>query len=165
MIENLDDEIWLVAVMLIVFGFVLLWADRLGGDRTIDEFSLRDALAMGVGQALSLQPGVSRSGVTITVSRWLGFRREAAARLSFLMSLPIIAGAGLYKGLDVVAGDGIPTDARGAFVAGMLSAAVTGYVAVWGTLRFVQTHTFTPFVIYRVVVGVSVLLILITTAR
>jgi undecaprenyl-diphosphatase len=165
LIENLDDEIWLIAVMLIVFGFVLLWADRLGGDRKIEDFSLRDALTMGIGQALALQPGVSRSGVTITVSRWLGFRREAAARLSFLMSLPIIAGAGLYKALDVFGGDGVPADARGAFVAGMLSAGVTGYAAVWGTLRFVQTHTFTPFVIYRVVVGVSVLLILATTAR
>jgi undecaprenyl-diphosphatase len=155
-IEALDDEFWLIGVMLIVGG-VLLWvADRMGGPRDAGDFRLRDALLMGLGQAAALQPGVSRSGVTITVSRALGFDRGAAARLSFLMSLPIIAGAGLYKLLDVLGEGGIPSDFVAPFVVGMATSAVTGFAAVWGTIRFVQTRTFAPFVGYRFVVGAGV---------
>ncbi len=164
-IDALDDVIWLIAVMLIVFGLVLLWADRLGGERTTDSFRLRDALAMGVGQALALQPGVSRSGVTMTVGRKLGFDRDAATRLSFLMSLPIIAGAGLYSFVDVADAGGIPAGLYGAFLAGMAAAALTGWLAVWGILRLVRTRTFAPFVAYRVVVGVAVLALLATPLR
>ncbi|MCO8128453.1 undecaprenyl-diphosphate phosphatase [Acidimicrobiia bacterium EGI L10123] len=156
-IEELDDIYWLIGVMLIVGG-VLLWAaDRMGGPRKAGEFRLRDALLMGLGQAAALQPGVSRSGVTITVSRALGFDRAAAARLSFLMSLPIIAGAGVYKLLDVVGEGGIPSDFVAPFLVGMATSAVTGFAAVWGTIRFVQTRTFAPFVGYRFVVGAGVI--------
>lgn len=156
-IETLDDEFWLIGVMLIVGG-VLLWvADRMGGPREAGEFRLRDALLMGLGQAAALQPGVSRSGVTITVSRALGFDRGAAARLSFLMSLPIIAGAGVYKLLDVLGEGGIPADFVAPFLVGMATSAVTGFAAVWGTIRFVQTRTFAPFVGYRFVVGAGVI--------
>jgi len=155
-IEALDDEYWLIGVMLVVGGGLLLVADRLGGTREAGEFRLRDALAMGIGQAAALQPGVSRSGVTITVSRWLGFERAAAARLSFLMSMPIIAGAGLYKLLDVLGEGGIPSDFLVPFAVGMATSAVTGFAAVWGTIRFVQTRTFGPFVVYRFVVGAAV---------
>ncbi len=156
-IEQLDDEIWLTGVMLIVFGLVLLWADRLHGERPMEDFRLRDALLMGLGQALALQPGVSRSGVTITVSRWLRFDRSSAARLGFLMSLPIIGGAGLYSFLDVMGEGGVPSDFYVPFVVGMVSAALTGYLAVWATIKIVSTRTFTPFVVYRVVVGLGVL--------
>ncbi len=165
-IEQLDDEIWLIAVMLIVFGGVLLWADRTSpGDRDTSTWSVRDAAAMGIGQALALQPGVSRSGVTITVARRMGLSREAATRLSFLMSLPIIAGAGVYKGMSVMADGGIPAELRSAFAWGMASSAVTGWVAVWGTLRFVRTRTFQPFAVYRWVVGAGVLMLLATGVR
>lgn len=156
-IEKLDDVYWLIGVMLIVGGVLLLVADRLGGPRDGDDFTLRDALLMGLGQAAALQPGVSRSGVTITVARALKFDRVAAARLSFLMSLPIIAGAGAYKFLDVMSQGGIPSDFVAAFGAGMATAALTGYAAVWGTIRFVQTRTFAPFVLYRVAIGVGVI--------
>jgi undecaprenyl-diphosphatase len=156
-IETLDDEYWLIGLMLILAGGLLLVADRLGGDRDAQEFRLRDALLMGLGQAAALQPGVSRSGVTITVGRWIGFDRAAAARLSFLMSLPIIAGAGLYKLIDILAEGGIPSDFVAPFVVGMATSAVTGFAAVWGTIRFVQTRTFSPFVVYRVVVGAGVI--------
>ena len=156
-IETLDDEYWLIGVMLIVGGVLLLVADRLGGTRETDSFTLRDALAMGVGQAAALQPGVSRSGVTITVARWFGFERGAAARLSFLMSLPVIAGAGLYKLLDVMSEGGVPSDFVAPFIVGMVTSAITGFAAVWGTIRFVQTRTFMPFVIYRFVVGAGVI--------
>ncbi|MDE0802733.1 MAG: undecaprenyl-diphosphate phosphatase [Acidimicrobiales bacterium] len=155
-IERLDDEFWLIGVMLIIGAVLLLVADRLGGPRDAESFRLRDALLMGLGQAAALQPGVSRSGVTITVARALKFDRVAAARLSFLMSLPIIAGAGAYKFLDVLGEGGIPADFRAPFAVGMATSALTGYAAVWGTIRFVQTRTFSPFVLYRVVAGMAV---------
>jgi undecaprenyl-diphosphatase len=156
-IEDLDDEFWLIGVMLIVGAALLGLADRLGGPREAGSFRMRDALLMGIGQAAALQPGVSRSGVTITVARALRFDRVAAARLSFLMSLPIIGGAGLYKFVDVMAEGGIPSDFVMPFVVGMTTSALTGYAAVWGTIRFVQTRTFAPFVGYRVLVGVAVI--------
>ena len=106
-----------------------------------------------MGQALALQPGVSRSGATLTVSRFLGFERDAAARLVFLMSLPIIAGAGVVSLADA----SIPSDFWPPFLWGMASSAVTGWVAVWGTLRLVRSRTFTPFVVYRVLLGIVVL--------
>lgn len=156
-IEKLDDEFWLIGVMLIAGGLLLAFADRLGGPREASSFRVRDALLMGIGQAMALQPGVSRSGVTITVARALKFDRASAARLSFLMSLPIIAGAGAYKFLDVMGEGGIPSDFIAPFAVGMITSAVTGYAAVWGTIRFVQTRTFAPFVGYRVVVGLAVI--------
>ncbi|MGK2928859.1 MAG: undecaprenyl-diphosphate phosphatase [Acidimicrobiales bacterium] len=156
-IEELDDVYWLIGVMLIVGAALLGLADRLGGPRGPGEFRLRDALLMGLGQAAALQPGVSRSGVTITVARALKFDRVAAARLSFLMSLPIIGGAGLYKFVDVLGEGGIPSDFLTPFAVGMATSALTGYAAVWGTIRFVQTRTFAPFVGYRIMVGVAVI--------
>ena len=162
---GIGETEWLVGLLLAIFGLVLLWADRLQGTRTADEFRLRDALTMGLAQALALQPGVSRSGVTITAARRLGFGRESAARLSFLMSLPIIAGAGLYEGIGVLGDGGIPAGFGTAFAAGMAASAVTGWLAVWGTLRLVRTRTFTPFVIYRVVVGVGVIALVATGLR
>jgi undecaprenyl-diphosphatase len=164
-IEENTDQIWLIAVMLIVFGGVLLWADRLVGDRPTDDFRLRDALLMGAGQALALQPGISRSGVTITVGRRIGFSRDAAARLSFLMSLPIIGGAIVFKGIDVFSEGGIPADMRAAFAAGIIASGITGWIAVWGTLKLIQTRTFAPFVVYRVIVGAGLLLVLATGLR
>lgn len=154
-----DDQIWLTAICLIVFGLVLAAADRLAGERESDDFRLRDAIAMGVGQALALQPGVSRSGVTMTVARLMKFDRVAAARLSFLMSLPIIAGAGVYKYLDIGGLGGVPSDMRGAFLAGMIAAAITGWLAVWGLLRLVAKVNFDGFAVYRVIAGLSVLVI------
>lgn len=161
-IERLDDEFWLIGVMLIVGAALLGLADRMGGPRQAGSFRVRDALLMGLGQAAALQPGVSRSGVTITVARALRFDRVAAARLSFLMSLPIIAGAGAYKFIDVFAEGGIPSDFVTPFVVGMTTSAVTGWVAVWGTIRFVQTRTFAPFVGYRIVVGLGVIGLAVT---
>ncbi len=162
---KIGEAEWAIGLLLIVFGLVLLWADRLGGDRPAHDFRWRDALLMGGAQALALQPGVSRSGVTITMARKLGFQRDGAARLSFLMSLPVIAGAGVFKGLDLVSQGGVPADLRVAFVAGMVSSGLTGWVAVWGTLRLVRTRTFTPFVIYRLIVGAGVIVIAASSFR
>lgn len=166
--STINDELgqeWLIAVMLIVFGIALLIADRAPGERTAPEFRLRDALFLGTAQALALQPGVSRSGITMTAARVRKFTRDSAARLSFLMSIPIIGGAGLYSTIQLVQDGGIPADFRGAFFWGTVASAVTGFAAVWVTLRYVRTKTFMPFVIYRVLLGFGVLSLLTTGFR
>lgn len=161
-IEEKTGAIWMVGTMLIVFGLVLAWADRRRGVRTIDDVRLRDALYMGAGQALALQPGVSRSGVTMTVGRMVGLGRESAARFAFLMSIPITAGALLFKAADVWGQGGIPDGFVAPFAWGIVASGITGWLAVWGTLRLVRTHTFTPFVIYRVSLGSFILLLYFT---
>ncbi len=162
--DNLGQPI-LIGVMLIVFGGVLYWADHLPGDRHQDDFRLRDALLMGAAQAVALQPGVSRSGVTITMGRYLQFDRQAAARISFLMSLPIIAGAGLFEGVQVAADGGIPSDFVAPFLWGMVAAGVSGFFAIFGLMKYVQTRTFTPFVIYRFVIGTLIIIVFATGLR
>jgi undecaprenyl-diphosphatase len=162
--EELGEPI-LIGVMLIVFGLVLYWADHLPSGRSADQYQTRDAVLMGIGQALALQPGVSRAGVTISVGRWLRFDREAATRISFLMSLPIIAGAGLYKGLEVATGRGIESDVVAPFLWGMVAAGVSGFLSIAWLLKFLRTRSFTPFVIYRVVVGVIVIVVFSTGLR
>jgi undecaprenyl-diphosphatase len=164
-IEGNTGQIWLVGVMLIVGALALAWADGVRGKRTIDEVGLSDALVMGAAQALALQPGLSRAGVTITVGRFVGLGRDGAARFAFLMSLPITAGAVIFKWFDVSSEGGIPADFRIPFVCGTITSAITGYVAVWGTLKLVRTHSFAPFVLYRLVLGVAVLLLLATSFR
>ena len=161
--EKLGDPI-LVGAMLIIFGFVLLFVDRLGGVRPSDDFRRRDALLMGIAQAIALQPGVSRSGVTMTMGRWLRFDRAAAARISFLMAIPITAGAGVYKGLEV-ARDGIPSDFVAPFIWGMIAAGISGFLAIAWLLRYLRTNSFMPFVIYRFIVGGAVILIFATGLR
>jgi undecaprenyl-diphosphatase len=164
-IEENTDQIAAIAVMLIVGGLALAWADGALGKRTIDEVSRKDAIVMGLGQALALQPGVSRSGVTMTAGRFLGLGRDAAARFAFLMSLPIIAGALVFKFIDVQGEGGVPDDMRAAFFWGIVSSAITGYLAVWGTLKLVRIHSFAPFVLYRLIVGFAVLALLATPWR
>jgi undecaprenyl-diphosphatase len=164
-IEEHLGQIWLIATMLIAFAFVLLWADRLPGYRPANDFRFRDAVIMGTAQAVALQPGVSRSGVTISAGRWLHFDRDGAARISFLMSLPITGGAGLYKGLKLVADGGIPPGFGGAFFWGTVTSGITGFLAVWWLLRLLRTSSFLPFVIYRVALGVFVLTLLATNFR
>ncbi|MGE0880216.1 MAG: undecaprenyl-diphosphate phosphatase [Acidimicrobiia bacterium] len=160
-IEDNLGQIPLIAILLIVFGVVLMWADRLLGKRTIDDFNRRDALFAGAVQVLALAPGVSRSGSTITATRWLGFDRDSAARISFLMSVPITGGAVVFKMAKLVK-DGIPADLKGAMVAGIITSAISGWIAVWGTIKLVRTRSFAPFVIYRVVAGVVVLVLAAT---
>ncbi len=155
-----DGKIWLTATVLAVFGVVLALADRLRGERKVDSFQLKDALAIGIGQALALQPGVSRSGITITVARILKFDRVNAARLSFLMSLPIIAGAGLFKYVDIGGLNGIPSDMKAAFAAGMIASAITGFLAVWGLLKILAKATFNGFALYRVMAAIGIFIVL-----
>jgi undecaprenyl-diphosphatase len=158
-IEEHTGSIPLIATMLIVFGVLLGWADRRPGTRTLDEVELRDAVLMGGGQALALQPGVSRSGVSMTFGRMAGLGRDGSARFAFLMSLPITAGAIVFKAVDVQSQGGIPDGFAAPFVWGIVASGVTGWLAVWGTLKLVKTHSFTPFVIYRIGLGVTLLVL------
>jgi undecaprenyl-diphosphatase len=148
----------IIGVSLILFGLVMEWADRRMGRRKIEDFSTRDALIVGAAQALALNPGTSRSGITMTAGRAIGFDRDAAVRISFLMSIPVIAGAGVFKLAGLVE-DGIPEGLLVPMIVGTIAAGLSGWVAVWGTLRIVRLYTFRPFVIYRVVLGVIVLIV------
>ena len=150
-----------IAVSLIVFGLLLGAADRMEQRRPTSEFGLGHALLMGLGQALALQPGVSRSGVTMTAARMLGYDREAAVRLAFLMSLPLIAGAGLYG----LVGLSVPSSLWPTLGWGVAASTVTGWAAVWGTTRVVQRLGLGPFVLYRVAAGCGVLVVAATSWR
>ena len=154
----------LIAISLMLFGVVLVWADRQTGTRDLDSFSTRDALLIGAAQALALNPGTSRSGITITAARKFGFSRDAAARVSFLMSVPVIGGAVLLK-LTKLASDGIPDGLLVPMIVGIISAGISGWIAMWGMIRLLRSRSFTPFVMYRFVVGISVLSILATSFR
>jgi undecaprenyl-diphosphatase len=165
--KTIDNELgkpWLIAVSLIVFGVLLGVADRRSGERTIAGYERNDAVKVGLAQVLALNPGTSRSGITITASRFLGFNRDTAARVSFLMAIPVTAGAVAYKLLKL-ASDGIPVGLGVPMIVGIITAGVSGWLAVWGTLRLVRTHSFMPFVIYRCALGVAVLAIVATNWR
>jgi undecaprenyl-diphosphatase len=150
LLENAAETVFrsasLVAAMMAAMGIVLWAADRRANRVDQDEHvSLRDALLIGCAQAFAIVPGTSRSGVTISTALFLGHRREAAARFSFLLALPITAGAALVKvpHLFRAGGDTAPV------LAGMAMAALSGFVAIRVLLAYVRTRTYTPFVIYR----------------
>ncbi len=167
MIDHLGDRMWLVATCLIVFGLVLWAADRRGAtageatSRGMADLSFGNAIVLGVAQGLAFQPGVSRSGVTLSVARSLRLERTEAARLVFLMSLPVIAGAGLLSAVDVT----VPAGWWPPFLAGMAAAAVSGWFAVHGLLRLLARIGLGGFAAYRVVVGLGVLALLATGVR
>ena len=139
----------IIAISLILGGLLLAVADRTSGKRKVENYGVRDSLIVGAAQALALNPGTSRSGITITAGRFIGFDRDAAARISFLMMIPVTTGAVLLKG----AGSGQRWHPRRA---GGPDARrdrhvrrIAGWIAVWGTLKLVRTHSFMPFVIFR----------------
>jgi undecaprenyl-diphosphatase len=155
---------WLIAVMLVAFGIVLVLVDRAArSSRDFDSIGPKEGLLLGTAQALALQPGVSRSGVTITAARAMGLDRESAARFSFLLSLPIIAGAGAYKAVDL-AQTGLEGHAP-EFVAGMAASALSGFVVIWGLLRYLRRHDFTVFLGYRIAVAAVAAILILANAR
>jgi undecaprenyl-diphosphatase len=160
--DTIDEELGtvpLIAVSLILFGLLLGYADqRSKSTRTVDGFTRRDALLVGAAQVLALNPGTSRSGITITASRFLSFSRDNAARISFLMAIPVTAGAIVFK-MGQLISDGIPDGLLTPMLVGIVTSGLAGWVAVWGTIKYVRNHTYTPFVIYRVALGVVILVI------
>lgn len=161
-VETLTTPL-LIAIALIVFGLVLYVCDKYSKSEPEKIFTLKDALIVGASQALALQPGVSRSGITMSALRVRGFDRTSAARYSFLMLLPIVAGATLYSGAKTVLGDGIESNLIMPMIVGTIAAAVSGWFAVYWLLKIVKTRTFTMFMVYRVALGSIVIISLIAS--
>ena len=155
---------WQIAILLGVFALLLAYADRRVQRRDIETVNVRDAAIIGVAQAVSLAPGVSRSGITITAARFLGLDRDSAARFSFLLLAPITAGAVLVKGAKV-AKDGLPHGALGPTIVGVVAAAITGYFAIAWMLAYVRRRSYDVFVVYRVVAAIAVAAIILTNLR
>jgi undecaprenyl-diphosphatase len=157
--ENLGEP-WQIAILLAFFAVVLWVADRRPEERGMKELGLWGAFGIGCAQALSLMPGVSRSGITISAARFLGLGRDEAARLSFLLLAPIVLGAVLLKGVtDVLLGE-LPAGWEGPFLVGTLAAAGSGLVAIWGLIAYFRRHDYSVFVVYRLIAAAFVLLLI-----
>jgi undecaprenyl-diphosphatase len=155
----------LIAALMIAFGLVMWYVDRHARlEREMSALTRGGALGIGVAQALALAPGVSRSGITMVTGMLLGLKREAAARYSFLLSVPVIGGAAFYKALKIAA-DGLPAGTAVPFVVGIASATASGFVAVWFMMAYLRRHSFAPFVIYRLAVGLGVLALIVAGVR
>jgi undecaprenyl-diphosphatase len=164
-IENHLGQPYQIAIFLAVFG-VLLWiADRSPQERRIGDLGLWRAFAIGVSQILALMPGVSRSGITITTGRFARLDRDAAARFAFLLLIPIVFGAVVYKGLKHVVLHSLPAGSAGPFVVGTLAAAAVGLIAIDLLLGYLRRHDYTLFVIYRLVLAGAILIVIATGWR
>ena len=149
---------WLIAVMLAVGGVVLWAIDRWARrDRPLNSIRPSTGLYLGIAQALALQPGVSRSGITISAARAIGLGRDAAARFSFLLAMPVVLGAGIYKGLEL-ARTGLQGYAW-AFFWGFVASAVSGFLVISFALRYLRTHSFAFFMWYRLVLAGVILFV------
>ncbi len=160
-IEKKLGNPWQIAILLAVFAVILWLADRVAARRSIEEIGWKGAVGVGLAQCLALMPGVSRSGVTITAGRFLRLDRDRAARFSFLLLIPIVFGASVLKGVkDIAFGNGLPPGSAGPFIVGMLAAAVVGLVAIWALLGYVRRHTYSLFVLYRLVLAGAILVVI-----
>ena len=159
-IETAARNLWLVATVLIVFGIVLGLVDRWGSKtKTLEALNAKDGLLFGFGQALALIPGVSRSGATISVGLAMGYSRSAATRYAFLLAIPAVLASGLYEATKIGSDVNVQW---GQTILATIIALTIGYLVIAWLIRWVSTHSFLPFVVYRVVLG-SVLLVLLAT--
>jgi undecaprenyl-diphosphatase len=163
-IRNTFRSLWLIAIVMIVFGIVLGIADRFGkSHRDISTLSSGHGLAYGFAQALALVPGVSRSGATIAMGRTLGYTRESALRYSFLLAVPAVFGSGFYE-LQGAISDG-DSDAPYTLIetfGATLVAFIVGYAVISWLMKFIATRSFMPFIIYRIALGSLILMLLAT---
>ena len=165
-IEKRLGQPWQIGIALAVLGVVLWWADRLPEKREMTSLRYRDALALGLAQMLALIPGVSRSGATITGGRLFKLDRDAAARFSFLMLVPVVLGAVVLKTVkDILLGPGLPAGWGGPFVVGMLAAAGSGLLAIWALLGYVRRHNYSVFVLYRLALALGIFIIIVSGVR
>ncbi len=142
---------------LISLALVLWWAERVGRrTRTMEEKGVKDAIIVGLAQAVALVPGASRSGTTITAGLFLGFTREAAARFSFLLSIPAVLASGLYQLYEVR--EHLSQGDAAVLVIAVVTSAVTGYLAIAFLLRYLKSHSTMVFIVYRILLGISLLL-------
>ena len=159
-IETGARDLYLIGVALIVLGLVLLLAEKVGTrTRSVEEIKTRDGLWMGLAQALALIPGVSRSGATITAGLFLGLDRPSAARFSFLLSVPAVVLSGLLELGSILSGEEGEDTGLVALVVATFFAFVAGYASIALLLRFLASHSMVVFVVYRVVLGVLVLVL------
>lgn len=161
--DHLGDP-WMIGIQLIFFAFLLGWADRQPQSRDFDQVQIGDGLKIGLAQVLALAPGTSRSGITITAARYLGFDRDTSARVSFLLLIPAVAGATVYSAYKALH-EGLPDGVAGPIIAGTIASAVSGYLAIAWLLRLLRTHSYRPFVIYRYFAGAFILLLIATGIR
>ena len=154
-----------IALMLIALALILVVAELIGRrKKSLDEISWGNAIAVGIAQALAIVPGVSRSGITISAGLFAGMKRETAARFSFYLSMPLIAGAVAKKMLDVLK-EGAGFERLLPFVVGIAVSGIVGYLAIAFMLRYLQTRTTYLFVYYRIALGIAVLLAIWTGIR
>ncbi len=157
-IETVARNLWLVAIMLIVFGLILGAADRWGARRKpITDLTVRDGLLFGFGQALALIPGVSRSGASISAGLAMGYQREAATRYAFLLAIPAVLASGFYEALKI--GSGPAPDWPPTIVATVIAFFV-GYAVIAWLIRYISTNSFLPFVVYRLALGGLIIVLL-----
>jgi undecaprenyl-diphosphatase len=155
-IENGARNLYLIGSMLIIAGLILLAAEAVGRRvRTLDQVGRADAIWVGIAQALALVPGTSRSGATITAGLFLGMEREAAARFSFLLSIPAIVLSGLFGLSELLKGDGGVS--FGALAISTVAAFVVGYASIAFLLRYLTSHSTLVFVVWRVALGAVVI--------
>jgi undecaprenyl-diphosphatase len=159
-IETGARDLYLISVALILLGFVLLAAERVGRkDRDIKDITRRDGIAVGFAQALALVPGVSRSGATISAGLFLGLDRTSAARFSFLLSVPAVVLSGLLELVSILNGSDGEHVGLGALAVATLLAFIVGYASIAFLLRYLSSHSTIVFVIYRVALGALVLVL------
>lgn len=160
-IDSTFRNLWLTVAMLAGFALVIGFVDmRARTERTLDQLTWKHGVLYGLAQSLALVPGVSRSGGTIAAGLAMGYTREAAARYSFLLAIPAVLGSGAYKLTDVAADPVTP--AWGPIALATLVAFVVGYAVIAWLLRYISTHDFRPFVIYRLGLAAVVAVLLLT---
>jgi undecaprenyl-diphosphatase len=160
-IDSSLRNLWITAAMLGGFGIVIGIADRLARNvRPLESLTWGHGVIFGLAQCLALIPGVSRSGATIAAGLTLGYKREAAARYSFLLAIPAVVGSGLFKLADISSDPVQP--AWGPILLATVIAFVIGYAVIAWLLRYISTHNFLPFVIYRIALAVVVVVLLVT---
>ncbi len=163
---NFTAGIVVIAISMIALALVLLLAERVG-KRVYDirNLSIGTALAVGFAQALALIPGVSRSGSTITAGLFMGLKRDSAARFSFLLATPVILGAGLKELYDVLQAGSVASTEIPGFIIGFLAAAISGFLCITFLLRYLQRNSTLPFIVYRVALGLFLLVLVFAGFR
>jgi len=164
-IENELRSLWVIAATLIIFGFLLGFLDYMGrNERTLSQLTGGHGVLYGLAQSLALIPGVSRSGATIAMGRILGYRRESALRYSFLLAIPAVFGSGLYQLKKAIDEPGNQVFTMPQTLTATVVAFLVGYAVIAWLMRYISTKSFTPFVIYRIVLGTALLIALTTGA-
>lgn len=154
-IETSVHQLWVIGAALILFSIVMFYAEKIGKRlKQIGNFTARDSIIVGIFQAIALIPGISRSGSTISAGLFLNYKRDDAARFAFMLSGPIIAAAGGKKFLDALSANSATSSEINYFIIGIISSAFFGYITIKYFLRYLQTKTMTPFVVYRLILGV-----------